>query len=292
MNALAELVRVLGVQFDENDALRLRLDALACELADRLKYPTRRGTDRGGEEAGTERQALPFLAVDRHFLESVRSVARVGVLRILDGRSQRTYTGTGWLVTSDLALTCAHVMTARCFEDWEITEGDLGRQVKNAIFLFDFEQPGSGIEYGVDRLEDLDPETDYALLRLKDRPDAPLVRRGFLVLDTDAPLNLQTRLLVPQHPGGEPMRRADGFYQKAAATAARFFHDVPTGPGASGAPLFNMSTVRVVAIHRGENLEVNLREGIPIRAVLEALRVRKPDLYDVIMEAQAIRRGG
>ena len=105
---------------------------------------------------------------------------------------------------------------------------------------------------------------------MKDRPDAPLVRRGFLVLDTDAPLNLQTRLLVPQHPGGEPMRRADGFYQKAAATAARFFHDVPTGPGASGAPLFNMSTVRVVAIHRGENLEVNLREGIPIRAVLEA----------------------
>ena len=107
VNALAELVRMLGVQFDENDALRLRLDALACELADRLKYPTRRGTDRGGEEAGTERQALPFLAVDRHFLESVRSVARVGVLRILDGRSQRTYTGTGWLVTSDLALTCA-----------------------------------------------------------------------------------------------------------------------------------------------------------------------------------------
>jgi hypothetical protein len=284
-NALVLLLQVLSERLDPADECHWQLARLAEELNRALAGAS--PPARPEEEANPQDEPMTFIAVDEKILACARSVARVSVPRIVDRRLERLPTGTGWLVTPELAFTCWHVVQARGFYDTPINEADLQAQVGNMLFTFDRRLPGEGIEHGVAALEHYDPDLDYALLRLQDRQDAPLSQRGFLALDEEAPLTLQTQLFVIQHPRGQPQQRAAGFFVKKHPTNAhRILHRAPTEQGTSGAPVLNAANWRVVALHNGENQTERLREGTLLKAILADLAQRRPDLSREIMAAQ------
>ena len=150
---------------------------------------------------------------------------------------------------------------------------------------FDFTQPGEGIEYGLEQLEHEDVNLDYALLRLRDREDSPLEKRGFLKLDADVPLTLQTSLYVIQHPKGLPQQRSSGFFVESTSLT-KILHNAPTEGGTSGAPVLNVTNFRVVALHNGEDEAEHLRQAITIKAILADLKQHNPKLYDEIVAEQ------
>jgi hypothetical protein len=169
-------------------------------------------------EANPKGELMRFIAADEKLLNCARAVARVSVTQIVSGNMKKIPTGTGWLMTPNLALTCWHVIEARDpRKDSLIRASDLQKQITNSTFTFDFTQPGEGIEYGVERLEHEDVNLDYALLRLRERTDSPLKKWGFLKLDADVPLTLQTQLYVIQHPKGQPQQQSGGFFIKEAS---------------------------------------------------------------------------
>ena len=222
---------------------------------------------------------MRFTAIDEKLLTCARAVARVKVPQIVSGNMKQIPTGTAWLVTPNLALTCWHVIEARGSNSSSIRASDLQEQIAHSTLTFDFAQPGEGIEYGIERLEHEDINLDYALLRLRDRPDYPLEKWGFLKLDADAPLTLQTQFYVVQHPQGQPKQLSGGFFVKFTSDS-KILHDAPTEPGTSGAPVLNVTNFRVVALHNGENEAAKLREATTIKAILADLKQHRPELYD------------
>lgn len=237
-------------------------------------------------EANPKGELMRFIAADEKQLNCARSVARVSVTQIVSGNMKKIPTGTGWLVTPNLALTCWHVIEARDpKKDSLIRASDLQKQITNSTFTFDFTQPGEGIEYGVERLEHEDVNLDYALLRLRDRTDCPLKKWGFLKLDADVPLTLKTQFYVIQHPTGQPQQHSGGFFVKSALDT-KILHDAPTEGGTSGAPVLNVTNFRVVALHNGERESEKLREATTIKAILADLKQHRSELYDEIVAVQ------
>jgi V8-like Glu-specific endopeptidase len=237
-------------------------------------------------EANPISEPMPFIAAGEKLLNCARAVARVSVTQIVSGNMKKIPTGTGWLVTPNLALTCWHVIEARDpRKDSLIRASDLQKQITNSTFTFDFTQPGEGIEYGVERLEHEDVNLDYALLRLRERTDSPLKKWGFLKLDADVPLTLQTQLYVIQHPKGQPQQQSGGFFIKEASNT-KIFHNAPTEPGTSGSPVLNVTNFRVVALHNGERESEKLREATTIKAILADLKQHRSELYDEILAVQ------
>jgi V8-like Glu-specific endopeptidase len=237
-------------------------------------------------EANPKGEPIRFIAADEKLLNCARAVARVSVTQMVSGNMKKIPTGTGWLVTPNLALTCWHVIEARDpRKDSLIRASDLQKQITNSTFTFDFTQPGEGIEYGIERLEHEDVNLDYALLRLCERPDSPLKKWGFLKLDADVPLTLQTQLYVIQYPKGQPQQHSSGFFVKEASNT-KILHNAPTEPGTSGAPVLNVTNFRVVALHNGENEAEKLREATTIKAILADLKQYRPELYDEIVAVQ------
>lgn len=198
-SVLVLLLCVLAEQFDEADARRGRLSALADELEGAAAdLPQERH-----DEANPDGSTMTFVGTELRLLRCADAIARVSVPRFTDGQmGERIPTGTGWLVTPALAITCWHVAAARNTFRAALSDGDLAAQVANAVFAFDYVAPGDGVEYGVERLEHYNPRLDYALFRLQDRADAPLAARGCLALDEDAPLTAQMQFYVLQHPRG------------------------------------------------------------------------------------------
>lgn len=283
-NALVLLLHVMRERLDPADDCHSRLTKLAGELGQVL----------GGAlpavqiepEANPAGQPMPFIAADEKLLACTRSVCRASVPRILGTCVERVPTGTGWLLAPELALTCWHVMEARSLWDVPISDADLQRQIQNSLFTFGFTLPGQGTEYSVAALECHSADLDYALLRLSDRPDAPLRQRGFLAFDEHAPLTTQTQLFVIQHPQGQPQQRSAGFFIRHTSDQNHILHNAPTLPGTSGAPVLNVTNWRVVALHNGENEAEQSREGTLIKAILADLKQRRPHLYDEIVDAQ------
>ena len=284
-NALVLFLRALSERLHPDDECFHRLIELADELdrASRGDPSTARVVR---QEANPTGQPMAFVAVDEQLLKCAQSVCRVSVPRVVGGCMEQIPTGTGWLVTPELALTCWHVIEARSFRDAPIGDADLDRQIVNSLFTFEFTTPGQGVEYGVTKLEYHDPRLDYALLRLGNRPDNPLSYRGFLRLDQDAPLTIQTQLFVIQHPKGQPQQRSAGFYVKPSPTSGRILHNAPTEEGTSGAPVLNVTNWRVIALHNGEHQTERLREATLVKAILVDLEESRPDLYREITAAQ------
>lgn len=238
-------------------------------------------------EANPKSQPMRFIAADEKLLSCSRAVARVSVLKFDNGLQRQIPTGTGWLVTPELALTCWHVIEARGNNDTPIRASDLSKQIKNTLFTFNYTEPGTGIEYGVVALEHEDVNLDYAVLRLRDREDIPLKKWGFLRLDAEVPLTLQTQLYVVQHPKGLPQQRSGGIFVKSGSTS-KILYDAPTEPGTSGAPVLNVTNCHVVALHNGENNYEKLREATLINGILSDLKENCPDLYNEIIAAQKV----
>ncbi|MEH2024161.1 trypsin-like serine peptidase [Nostoc sp.] len=238
-------------------------------------------------EANPKGEPMPYIAADEKLLNCARAVARVSVPKIVNGNMKKIPTGTGWLVTSELALTCWHVMEARDPKrEPRISASDLQKQIANSLFTFDFTQAGVGIEYGLVQMEHDNLELDYAVVRLHDRQDSPLQHRRFLRLDADIPFTLGTQLYVIQHPKGQPQQRSGGFYN-SDLDSNRILHSAPTEEGTSGAPVLNVTNFQVVALHNGENEAQKLREATKIKAILSDLQHNRPKLYDEIIAAQS-----
>src|SRR5262249_28067440 len=124
---------------------------------------------------------------------------------------------------------------------------------------------------------------DYALLRLQDRSDAPLRTRGYLRLDADTPLTAQTALYIIQHPFGQTQQGARDNNVRQSPKQHPILYETPTEPGTSGAPVFNRTNWRVVALHNRENQVAGLREGTLLKAILADLQQHRPDLHAEIM---------
>ncbi|MBK1989691.1 trypsin-like peptidase domain-containing protein [Sphaerospermopsis aphanizomenoides BCCUSP55] len=238
-------------------------------------------------EANPKGEPMPYIAADEKLLNCARAVARVSVPKIVNGNMRKIPTGTGWLVTSELALTCWHVIEARDPKrEPPISASDLQKQIANSVFTFDFTQAGVGIEYGLVQMEHDNLELDYAVVRLRDRQDSPLQYRRFLRLDVDIPFTLGTQLYVIQHPKGQPQQRSGGYY-KSDLDSNRILHSAPTEEGTSGAPVLNVTNFQVVALHNGENETQKLREATKIKTILSDLQHNRPKLYDEIIAAQS-----
>jgi V8-like Glu-specific endopeptidase len=237
-------------------------------------------------EANPSNISTIWIAADKKLVNCAQAVARVSIAKFVDrGNTQKTPTGTGWLITPNLALTCHHVIKAREFADGRIRSQDLTLQLENCLFTFNYQNPSEGIEYKVLKLECEDDNLDYALLRLQDRSDEPLQKWGFLHLDRDAPLVAQTNLWIVQHPRGQPQQRSGGRYIKSLSDN-KILHDAPTEKGTSGAPILNVTNCNVIAVHNGENEKYQLREATLIKVILVDIEARFPILYKEINLAQ------
>ncbi len=315
-NALVILVGLLAQQIDPADSRHRTLTELAQELHTVLSsgssaiplgqratpnskpklsivpnqtdntLPESLPAVRFGQEANPQGESIFFLAADEKLLTCARSVARVSVPRIIDGRMEQVPTGTGWLVTPELALTCWHVIEARGRWDAPISEVDLQEQIANSLLIFKNVLPGQGVEYKIEKLEYYNADLDYALLRLQDRTARPLQQWGFLRLEEDEPVTVQTQIRVIQHPKGQPQQRSGGYFVKLASDANSILHNAPTERGTSGAPVLKANNWQVVALHNGENETEQLREATSISAILSDLRQNRKELYGEILEAQ------
>ncbi|MHC0067154.1 trypsin-like serine peptidase [Nostoc sp. UIC 10890] len=299
-NVLMILLRLLTKQIDPVKSLYQTLSELIQELEPILAPKSNRKpnlvvlhnstnttNDLRKAEANPKGEPMPYIAADEKLLNCARAVARVSVPKIVNGNMRQIPTGTGWLVTSELALTCWHVIEARDPKrEPPISASDLQKQIANSVFTFDFTQAGVGIEYGLVQMEHDNLELDYAVVRLRDRQDSPLQHRRFLRLDADIPFTLGTQLYVIQHPKGQPQQRSGGFYN-SDLDSNRILHSAPTEEGTSGAPVLNVTNFQVVALHNGENEAQKLREATKIKAILSDLQHNRPKLYDEIIAAQS-----
>jgi hypothetical protein len=283
-NALVLLLNVLSSSIDPEDERHHQLLALSRELERAFgdEMPSVGST----QEAHPAGGMMTYVAVDEKLLACAKAVGLVSVPKISDGHMERIITGTGWLVTPDLILTCCHVVQVRTRRDGPISEADLYEQAENSLLIFDHTQPDKGVEYGVQCLEHYNKRLDYAVLRLKDRATAPLVERGFLRLDPDPPLNSQTQLFVLQHPRGQVQQRSAGRYAKSTFSGNRILYTTPTDAGASGAPVLMVPSWKAVAVHNSENQIERLREGTLIRSILQDLADYRSRLQQEIMDLQ------
>lgn len=285
--ALGLLLEVLVERYDPSDERHAALMALLSELPSPTPPVAR--AENAAQEAGRRAPMLP-VAEAQIMLARAAALAQVSVGKVVDGRRGGVPTGTAWLIAPDLAITCWHVVHARGSADRTADPEDLGEQLQHCLLTFDFTGAGQGIDYAIARLEHAhrdDTRLDYALLRLRDRDDARLACRSPLPLDLDAPLTALSDLFIIQHPGGQPQQQSDGTFARAhPRIGGRILYTNRTEGGTSGAPVFNRSGWRVVALHHGTNPNANLGEGMLMRAICDELRQQRPDLWDEIKRAQ------
>ncbi|HZU69949.1 MAG TPA: serine protease [Ktedonobacteraceae bacterium] len=291
-NALVILLTILTERYPPDDDRHERLRTLAGQFAwlNRLRSITAEATNL--EANPISAQMLPVADAEK-MLACARSVARIDLRRSRKGVLEGRTTGTGWLITPTLAITCWHVIEAAKASPLELDPplelSDLQAQLATTLFTFDYTTVARGIQYGVDRLlyPSIDTKKlDFALIRLRDREDHPLASRGYLRLDIHVPLTVQTALYIIQHPLGQEQQMSVDTFERLSPLPGRILYRTPTEPGTSGAPVFNRFNWRVVALHNGENKAAHLREGTLLEPILSELRERKPDLYDEIMAAQ------
>jgi predicted AAA+ superfamily ATPase len=284
-------LKYLGYIVRERDLYRVSNEFLNTWLVmNRFEETSETISDKASLELFNQQQhsrldeGLTPIAADESLLRLAKAVCLVSVPKIVNGRQQQTVTGTAWLITPNLALTCAHVIEARSPWDAPIAADDLERQTGNLLLRFDHRRPAEGVEYSLARLEWRNEKLDCALLRLTDRPDSPLARRGRFELDADAPLTQQSRLLILQHPDGQIQQRTSGDYSGPAATPGRILYTPTTAAGSSGAPVLNMINWRVIALHTGQSrTDPSLREGVLLKTILADLKNASPDLYQEIV---------
>jgi V8-like Glu-specific endopeptidase len=228
---------------------------------------------------------LQTLEVEQIY-QAAHAVAHVGVPRYLQGTLQPTsYSGTGWMLTPTLAITCAHVLRARTrYETLETT--DLEQQVANTLLTFDFLSSGRGTQVSISRLEYYAQEQDYAILRLEPPPGTT----SLTIAPATAAITTQTALFILQHPLGQPQQGAFGKLVQAGNQAGIIHYRTPTEPGTSGAPVLNRQNWQVLALHQGESPDLELRQGCLMAHILADLAAQSKTLYAEIEEAQSRRK--
>ncbi|WP_245860659.1 trypsin-like serine peptidase [Candidatus Chloroploca asiatica] len=232
---------------------------------------------------------LPVVEAQR-LLTCADAVALVSIGQFERGQLKpKRSTGTAWLITPDLALTCWHVVHGRgMFEDKARTK-DVDTQVEHCLLTFNFTEVGAGTDYILERIECAERNSsglDYALVRLRDRPDHPLAQRQPLIIEPEAPLTAISELYIMQHPRGQPSQGADGHFVRRLANDQRLHYTNPTTEGTSGSAVLVRPRWRVVAMHHGATPDTTYGEGIALRSIMQNIQHQRRDLYEEIMEVQ------
>ena len=180
-----------------------------------------------------------------NFLErGTRAARSVGRIVSAPGRAPD---GTGFLVSRDLLITNAHVISSA---------GD----ARNHIVQFNYTAPGSGpnitpVEFRLqpDRffLHSPAEELDYALVAVEpvNPAGAELVAFGWNALSPVADeVDVGERVNIIHHPGGSPKRVSLRQNFIAASTEDFLHYMTDTEPGSSGSPVFD-DEWQVVALH-------------------------------------------
>jgi V8-like Glu-specific endopeptidase len=285
-NALVLFLKTIGESIDIEDDRHDQLLTLADQIEWIRDLPPK--ADAKTLESNPSAAQMLWMEDAVKMLECARSVSRIDVARQSDGSTKNATTGTAWLLAPGIALTCRHVIEALGFMETSLDTETVRTQASTALLTFDYTAGGKGVQYGASSLEHISdaPDLDYALLRLKDRDDMPLRGRGYLRLDADAPLTVQSTLYIIQYPLGQPQQGAGDVFVRNSDRPGYILYKTPTEPGTSGAPVFSRASWRVVAVHTGENSKYRLREGLLISAILSDLKIKKADLYQEIMRTQ------
>ena len=243
-------------------------------------------------EANPEGHNMTDIETDMKIVTCALSVCRARIPKFVNGKIDRekTSSGTGWLIAPTLVLTCWHVIEARSFYELSISEKDLKQQIENGLFTFKHTKLGAGITYSIAKLEHDNSSLDYALLRLQDREDESIHEFSYLSVDVYAPITMQSRFLVLQHPGGKSQKRSEGWYIEKSIDGNCIFHTAPSEGGTSGAPVIDSENFSVIAIHNGEDRVKEARKATLIKAILSDLKEQNPSIYVEIIEAQRERR--
>jgi len=201
------------------------------------------------------------------FLSQGVHVARsVAFISVQDGADR--WSGTGFMITPDLAITNHHVLP-----DANVAPG--------VLFRFNYEENFHGEaqptrEYrakqgGVFRANE---ELDYAIVELEGSPGNEW---GWLPLRA-RDLKTRERINIIQHPNGLPKQISmqNNFVEYVGGNVAQYV--TSTQPGSSGSPVFNDGWEVVALHHAGGNLQepttgkVYFRnEGILVTRVLADL---------------------
>ncbi|HEY9075867.1 MAG TPA: serine protease [Anaerolineaceae bacterium] len=224
-------------------------------------------------EANPESQPMTHIAADEIMLERARAICEV---RVMGASPQDAVTGTGFLLSPHLLLTCWHLFAGEALDN---APAALQKKAQDALFTFGYTQVVKGVQYRASSVAYCSPELDAILVRLVDRRDHPLQMWGFLPIERDLPLTHQTELVILQHPFGQPLQRSSGFFMRRSTVPNRILYSSPTGAGSSGSPVVNRASWKVAALHCGENRDENLREGILLSAILDDLQKTAPVVY-------------
>jgi V8-like Glu-specific endopeptidase len=181
--------------------------------------------------------------------------------------------GTGFLVGSDLLMTCHHVIPN---ED----------EARNCIFLFGRTASLQGVPttpqiiypassdayiYG-------DPKLDVAIIRLAQSSGWPPLRHNNYPEPKE-----KDRLNIIHFPEGMEQQIAFRGNRVNAIKPPSIRYSTGTKPGSSGAPVFN-DNWELVALHTNGGIDVTFmqanNEGILLKRVLESLPARVKDLIE------------
>lgn len=204
--------------------------------------------------------------------DSVRAVGRVKAAYLRGGVSESQASGTGWLVTPDLLMTCRHVVAPTRLDADTSAEDEVAPTLVAEV-TFDLDGPGAqGTTVPIQEIVAHDPGLDFALLRLAEpqpeRPLPPWSKREVVIAPGTA-----LYLNIVQHPNGSHKRIALRGNKARSATTEEIRYSTDTEPGSSGAPVCN-DRWEVVALHQiarsYENTSFNV--GIQLSAIREHLK--------------------
>jgi hypothetical protein len=217
-------------------------------------------------------------------------ICQIKLVKFANGLEKGYLTGTGWMVTPQLVLTCWHTISPSpsIFEN-AISEADLAQQISSITVDFDYltknyvpqEHPTNLIHYNKD--------LDYALLQVKECKNN---FRSFISIDlTDLadPEISQPSTILLQHPQGLEMGYAFGWYvQKFEDNPSKILHKIESRAGSSGGPLLNQSNYKAFAMHVG--LEKYFYDSLPaavlLKYIIDDIKLKKPSFYSDIARHQ------
>ena len=219
---------------------------------------------------------LPFLFIESA-QSTARSVARLTVPQIINGKQIGGVYGTGWLIAPGVLLTNSHVVEARDPNQTPATATDIEAQARGLVARFDYFSERGDAQYlecsgGV--ILARNRELDYALIELvdtmniQDRATIPLIAKG-------SAMTRGSRINIVQHARGGPLQYAirNNFYVRESDANHFFLYQTDTEPGASGSPVLN-DDWEVIGLHhaskaiRPEQVPQEVIDGQPITVTL------------------------
>lgn len=216
--------------------------------------------------------------------------------------------GTGFLVGPDLLLTAYHTLRDHIldcrqripspgplFAFFDHYEGapikyPLGGGIKARLVDFheewliacceDMPKDGEFRNASAEQEQQLLGRLDFALVRLADTVGLHTAstsggaRRGWIRrLGTNGPLRIDDRIIIPQHPGGEPQQIDFGRFTEADQSGTRIRYTTETEAGTSGAPCFSQD-FSLVGMHNAAYMPEGItvaNQAIRVERILEKL---------------------